>query len=143
MFTCLTIIYYGLRILILFIDIDESGTEAHSFGTGARYAPIGEKYMRIQFVVRGNHYSIIAAAIPLGFLHHRIFIDGVNDQAFIEFLDSLAPLITPDQVGLLDNAAKHRTVDIRIRLEAVFNGRHYFCSPCTPHLKLVEKYLSW
>ena len=100
---------YLLRVAhvdpMLFIDIDESGTEADSFGAGAGYAPIGEKYMRTQFVVRGNHYSIIAAATPLGFLHHRIFIGGVNDQAFIEFLDSLAPLITPDQVGLLDNAA--------------------------------------
>ena len=124
------------------VDIDESGSEADCFGTGKGYAPVGEKFMRTQFVVRGKHHTIIAAATPLGFLSHRIFLEGVNDQAFIEFMDSLVPLISPEQVGLLDNAAIHRTEDTRVTLEAAFHGNYHFCSPYSPHLKPVEKCFS-
>ena len=121
------------------VDIDESGTDIDDFGSSNGYSPIGEKYIRTQFVVRGKHYTIIAAVTPHGFICHRIFDGPVNDEAFVEFLEFLLPYVEPNQYGILDNASIHRTVDTRTKLEEVFNGRYRFCAPYSPHLKPIEK----
>ena len=100
---------------------------------------LGEPYVRTQFIVRGKHFTVIAAANPLGFIFYRIFDGPVNDDSFIEFLNLLSINIVPDQFGIIDNASIHRTNQARIKLEEVFNGRYLFCSPYSPHLKPIEK----
>ena len=108
-------------------------------GNGKGYAPIGEKYLRVQFYVRGEHYTIVAAATPFGFIFERIYRDGVNDDTFIDFLDYLEPRLYPDNFGIIDNASIHKTVPSRVRLEQIFNGRYRFCAPYSPHLKPIEE----
>ena len=93
-----------------------SPVEEDKFGDGPGYAPVGEKYVRVQFIVRGVHHSIIAAAMPFGFICHLVFRDGVDDYKFIEFLDVLDLHLVPSQHGIIDNASVHRTLASRIQL---------------------------
>jgi transposase len=51
----------------------------------------------------------------------------------------LAPRIFPHQFAIIDNAAIHKTIEARIRLEDVFNGNYRFCALYSPHLKPIEK----
>jgi hypothetical protein len=51
----------------------------------------------------------------------------------------LALRIFPHQFAIIDNAAIHKTIEARIRLEDVFNGNYRFCAPYSPHLKPIEK----
>lgn len=124
------------------VDIDETGSDASQIGNTSGYAPRGERYMRTQYVVRGVHYSVIAAASPCGFLHWKIVEGSVSDDVFISFLNELSVYLIDSSFGIIDNASVHRTIDTRIRLEQSFNGRYLFCTTYHPHFKPIEKCLS-
>ena len=122
------------------IDIDESASSLDDFGNGKGYAPIGQKLMRVQFFVRGESFTVVAAATPLGFLFTRIYRGGVDEEAFIDFLNFLAlRLYENESYAIIDNAAIHRTIAVRLRLEEIFNGNYSFCATYSPHLKPIEK----
>lgn len=125
-----------------FVDIDETGTDLDDFGSTSGYAPVGEKFTRTQFVVRGKHYSVIAAACPAGFICWRIFDGPVDDAAFLEFLRSLRPYLDENSFCIIDNAAIHHTVPARTMLEEIFFGRFRFASAYSPFLKPIEKFFA-
>ena len=104
------------------IDIDESGVDNDDYGCGKGYAPIGEKYMRTQFVIRGKHLTLLAAVNILGIIPcYKIFEDAVDEHSFGELLDELQPFIAAEDHSILDNASIHKTVLSRTRLEQTFN----------------------
>jgi transposase len=76
---------------------------------------------------------------PFGFLCWDIIEGTVDEDIFSAFLDNtLSPLLTASQIGIIDNASIHHTVRSRISLEQVFNGKYYFSPPYSPHLKPIE-----
>lgn len=126
----------------LLVNIDETGTDTDALGVGLAYAPSGQRCTRVQFVIRGKHYTIIAAVCPYGLLCWRIFDIPVDEDCFIEFLNTLAYFLTPEQFGFLDNAAIHHTLEVRIRLEQVFGGNFCYGPRYNPPLYPIEKVFS-
>lgn len=121
------------------VDIDETGTDLDDFGCSRGYSKVGEKYIRTQFVVRGKHYTAIAAACCRGFLSWRIFDGPVTDEQFIEFLNEMEASLDENSYGIIDNAAIHKTAAARTRLDEVFNGFYSLCAPYHFFLKPIEK----
>jgi transposase len=62
---------------------------------------------------------------------------------FVDFLDKyLVPLLLEGSVGLLDNAAIHKTKESWKKMDEIFHGNWLYSSPYSPDLKPIEKCFS-
>lgn len=122
------------------VDIDETLSTAKEFNQRYGYAAVGDVAFKTQFTVNGKHYSSVVMYSPMGVLAYRVK-EGIFDaDEFESFLENeVAAALLPGAFGLFDNAAIHKTTEVRNALERVFNGRYTFCAPYSPDFKPVER----
>ena len=125
------------------IDIDETPFNKDEINEDRGYSPRGQRAYKTQIVIQGKNYSILAASCSKGFLCWAIYDIPITSKIFIEFLDIyLRPMLMNSHVGLLDNAAIHKTNNSWDKLDEIFNGRFLYSSPYSPDLKPIEKCFS-
>lgn len=124
----------------LIVDIDGMACNKAEFQARYGFSPRGEAAFRMQWVIGGHTYNVLAAYMPFGFLVWELFIDETVDagkfQAFIR--GRVKDSILDDAVGLVDNATIHHTTQSEVALEEVFNGRYLFSEPYCCMDKPVE-----
>jgi hypothetical protein len=126
----------------ILVDIDEMASNPESFHEKYGWAPRGEDALKMQIRIGERSYSVIAAYTTAGFLVweiHDVTNGGINEEVFQEFLfNRLQHVLSNDSFGLIDNATIHRTVDSRLMLENIFDGKYCFSPPYSPDLKPIE-----
>jgi transposase len=125
------------------VDIDETLSTAKEFLEKYGYAPVGDIAERVQFIINGEAYSAIVAYSAMGVLCYRVVQGSINSDIFKSFIENeVANNITPNMVGLFDNAKIHHTQDVRDTIHLIFRGNYLFAAPYSPDLKPVERLFS-
>ena len=127
----------------MIIDIDETPFNKAEINEDRGYAPKGKRAYKTQIVINGKTYSILAAACSRGFLCWAIYDIPITSEIFVDFLDKyLVPLLLEGSVGLIDNAAIHKTKESWKKMDEIFHGNWLYSSPYSPDLKPIEKCFS-
>jgi hypothetical protein len=120
-------------------DIDEAHMDPDEYKQRFGYAPIGQDAIRMQFEIADERFSVIAMLGYYFLESFKITQDGVDAQAFQNFVDTqCAPILVPGEIVLVDNATIHTALDSRASLEAATNGRWILAPAYSPRLKPVE-----
>jgi transposase len=125
------------------VNIDETLSTPKEFLIKYGYNLRGKIAEKTQFKINDKHYSAIVAYSPLGVLAYKIVegtIDNIIFESFVE--NELANSITPNMIGLFDNAKIHHTQIVRETLNRVFNGNYLFAAPYSADLMPVERLFS-
>lgn len=119
------------------VDVDETLSTVEEFLSKYGYAPRGEVAYRTQFCINGDHYSSVVAYTAIGVLTYRVKKGIFDAENFTDFSEKeVADAILPNMVGLVDNAAIHKTAGTRNAMERIFGRCYEFSSP---DLKPVER----
>lgn len=122
------------------VDIDETLSTWKEFLSRRGYAPVGDPAFKTQFVINSKHFSAIVMYSAMGVLAYRITEGIFTSEEFDSFLNNeVDSALLPDMFGVLDNAAIHKTAEVRDTLERVFSGWYAFCAPYSPDFKPVER----
>ena len=123
------------------VDIDGMVQTPQDFYKKFGWAPRVEECRQQQIFIGGQSYAVHAAFTELGFLPGgwRIFPNTVTEIEVREFVESIMDRLPENAFGLFDNASNQRTDDVRVAIEAVFNGFFLYCSAYSPELKPIER----
>ena len=75
------------------VDIDEMAASPDQYQEKYGWAIIGKKAFKTQIKIGSKHYTVIAAYTEFGFLAWEIYLDGVTQDSYIEFLKKLQPYL--------------------------------------------------
>jgi transposase len=125
------------------VNVDETLSTPKEFLMGYGYNLKGKIAEKTQFKINDKHYSAIVAYSPLGVLAYKIVEGAIDNLIFESFIENeLANSITPNMVGLFDNAKIHHTQIVRETLNRVFHGNYLFAGPYSADLMPVERLFS-
>jgi hypothetical protein len=122
------------------VDIDEMKMAPSHFQSHFGYSPEGDAAVREQIVIGTRSFVVIAAMGYFGMICWKVYEENTGHTHVEDFLsNTLAPMLLPDAIGLIDNASSHHMPDVQDALDHCFNGHWYFSSAYSPHLKPIEK----
>lgn len=120
------------------VYVDESGFEP----TASRRHAYAAKGQRVQGLVSGHkrpRTSLLAARMGLRLECPLLFNGTCNTVVFNTWLEQqLCPLLTPQHVVVLDNAAFHKSAKTRELIKAR-GARVLFLPPYSPDLNPIER----
>jgi transposase len=132
--------FAGVRIDRL-VFLDEFGAATNMQRTHGRAAP-GE---RVVSSVPHGHWKVvstIAAMTSRGVLCSASFDGATDTELFVTFVrETLAPLLVPGQVVVLDNLQPHKSPQVRRLVEAA-GARLLLLPPYSPDFNPIEMAIS-
>jgi len=124
-------------------DIDAMSMSPDQFKQYYGYAPKGDRAVRLQITLGTRSFSSICMmgveAVEAVHIEEGIIEENVFSQ-FV--LQHVRPVIIPGEIGLLDNATVHKTLQSLQALNTAFLGRFVFCFTYCLHLKPIEKFFA-
>lgn len=134
------------------IDVDENSTSRDKLRQIMGWAKEGERaYAEQQAIeILGYTFSTISATTPFGFLCWQTYEGTISSIEFREFIiDVLGPMLRPyEDFVILDNAAIHGTLPVRVAMEEATGGNFdfpppfsYDLKPCERGLSMIKKYV--
>ena len=120
-------------------DIDEMASGDDQFVQKMAWCRKGRRFIKLQIVIGGKHYSVIAAYCLFGFICWSIIEGSYTGEHFAAFLAKLAPMLHFTSFGIIDNSSTHKTPDALHTLNSTFRGQYLFSTEYSPDLKPIEK----
>lgn len=120
------------------LDIDEQSEAPDDFRNRVAHAYRGKPSVRTQIVIGTRTFSVIACLSVYGFICYSIYEGNIGSEEFNQFLRLLQPRLLPNHWNIIDNARIHHTIETRIHMDQIFNGRWTYCARYSPHLKPIE-----
>jgi transposase len=123
------------------IDTDGISCRPEDIEQKYGWALRGEPATKLQFVLGGKTYSVMASYTPVGFLAWGIYEGAIDADTFQEYLrQELRPRRKLGwNVGIFDNARIHKAPKSLRAIDEVFGGMYDFCAAYSPDLKPCER----
>lgn len=127
--------------------LDETGFNLH-VGPQFGYAPKGQAPYVTQPGNRGQNVSVLVCIGTSGVVHWEHINGAYNSDKFVQFLDSLCPLLEEEDLEtgrkpilIMDNAVIHKSAAVKLKLES-FSQEFKYLPPYTPQLNPIEEFFS-